>query len=221
MISIHPANEISSQQNKADDINKYINENLLIRAANSSGTAVNTYLIGVETHTNTPGLVIHNVAGDGELSYTIVRAGAGNWHEWLDTVTPPLVFFMITNDIAYLTTTFTDSSWVNFNGRLRSFADVVTGYGGSVIFMNFFERPAPADTSIQAQMRIVVKAVGNDYGMPVIDFYDLVGDNATAVAAGYMNSGDIHENNAGAVFMAQSIWPYICKTGKGVQRRVS
>lgn len=120
---------------------------------------------------------------------------------------------MITND---------ESFWEAFGGDLRpafqakmeTLATMVTGYGGCMVFMNFFEQ-AGRDVTMQAEMRVLVKTVAAEYGMPVIDFYDLVGNNAATVAAGYMLAGDVHPTDAGATFMAQQIWKLIAKSGVG------
>lgn len=199
-------------------INTAISSTLKIRAANAAGTAVNVYMAGVEPHTSAPGFVVHNVAGDGEFSGSIVRTTAGNWHAWLDVVQPPLCVYMLTNDDE-LWELFGDIS-AKIQTHLEALANVVTGYGGCLLFMNFFEQTTRS-ISIQAAIRVIVKTVAAEYGMPIIDFYDLVGDYAASVAAGYVDSGDIHPNNAGSVFIAQNVWAAIAKSGVGVKRRIS
>ena len=184
-----------------------------IRGANATGTAVNCYLAGIEPITNSTAPILHNLGAPGEDTASFVRTTSGNWHAFFDLLQPPLVFYMITND---------ESFWEAFGGDLRpafqakmeTLATMVTGYGGCMVFMNFFEQ-AGRDVTMQAEMRVLVKTVAAEYGMPVIDFYDLVGNNAATVAAGYMLAGDVHPTDAGATFMAQQIWKLIAKSGVG------
>jgi len=212
---------IWSQNNavKKIHIQSSVTTTLKVRAANAAGTAVNTYIVGLESHTSSPGFVIHNVAANSEFSYSIVRTTAGNWHAWLDTLQPPLCTFMITND-SVLWETFGDIS-AGIQANLDAFASTVSGYGGCVLFMNFFEQGGRS-VPIQASIRAIVKTVATAYSMPVIDFYDLIGNHAATVAAGYYdNSGDIHENDAGAVYIAQQVWATIARSGFGVSHRIT
>lgn len=195
-------------------INSAVTTSIKVRAANAAGTAVNTYIVGLEPHTSSPGFVIHNVAANAEYLLATVRTTAGNWHAWLDIVQPPLITVMYTNDVLF----YSQASW---RANLTSIANIVTGYGGCVLFMSMFEQFGRNITT-QANMRADVKFVANNFGMPVIDFYDLVGDANATLAAGYYNTNaDIHENNTGAIFMAQQIWSLIGKSGVGAKRRTS
>lgn len=193
-------------------INTAVASTVKIRAANAAGTAVNTYLVGLEPLTGASGFTIHNFAANIAFLSAMVRGGAGNWHALLDTIQPPLVTNMYTNDVVL----FSAPLW---QSDLEALGTVVTGYGGSVLFMSMFEQFG-RDITIQATMRSIVKTVAAEFGMPVIDFYDLVGDANATLAAGYYNTNtDIHENNAGAVFMAQQIWKLIAKSGVGAKFR--
>ena len=183
-----------------------------IRGANSSGTARNAYIMGLEPTRRGPGWIIHNFGNNADFGFNLTRSTAGNGHAWFDLVQPSLCTWMYTNDAI-----FYDSA--TYQSNMSTFADMVIGYGGSVLFMNFFEQPGRA--AAMTGMRADLKTVAANYNMPYIDFYDLVGDNAAAIAAGYMNAADLHPNNAGAVFMAQEIWKVISKSGIGAKRRIS
>jgi hypothetical protein len=154
---------------------------------------------------------VHNLGANSEFLFETVRTTSGNWHAWLDLVQPPLVTCMFTNDIVF----FDIAAWQT---RWETLMSTVTGYGGSVLAMNFFEQaPTIRDISQQDQMRQVVKLVAKNYGMPYLDFYDLVGDYAATYAAGYYDSpsGDIHANDAGCLFMAKKIWGAIARSNVG------
>ncbi len=184
-----------------------------VRAANASGTAVNTYIMGIEPITKKSTYTIHNWGAAGQFSINFVRNTAGNWHEALDLLQPQLVTYMITNDIVL------DPVANDWKPTVQTLASTVTGYGGSMLFMNFFEQ-YQRDVTAQANYRAMIKDVAASYGMPIIDFYDLVpGGYQGSVDAGYVNATDIHPNDAGATFMAQQIWKVISKPYRGAQFR--
>lgn len=189
-----------------------------VRAANAAGTAVNCYFIGIEPITKTSTYTIQNWAAAGENTATFVRTTSGNWHEALDLLQPQLVIFMFTNDAPFAEALgATDAS--GYIPLYNSLADTVTGYGGSILFMNFFEQVG-RNVTMQAIFRAAIKSVAANYGMPCIDFYDLVGDGQAAIDAGYVSSGDIHPNDAGCAFIAQQVWKVIGRRNRGATTRV-
>lgn len=192
-----------------------------VRAANAAGTAVNCYFMGIEPTTTTSTYVIQNWGAASENTGSFVRTSSGNWHEALDLLQPQLLIFMMTNDEAITAALGGDESDIEPNWRplIESLADVVTGYGGSMLFMNFFEQTGRSVT-MQATYRALIKTIAAEYGMPCIDFYDLVGDYQASVDAGYVNATDIHPNDTGAAFMAQQVWKVIGKSNLGARTRV-
>lgn len=187
-----------------------VTSTIKVRAANAAGTAVNVYLVGGKPNTANQGFVAHNLGADGEFLFECVRSTAGNWHAWLDSVQPALCTIMFTNDAVLFDATA-------FEAQLRAFADVVTGYGGCVLFLNFFEQQG-RETNLAA-MRAITKTVAADYGMPVVDFYDLVGGGySVANGLGYM-ADTAHASNTGCVWMAQQVWNVIAKPPLGAKFR--
>lgn len=189
-----------------------------VRGANAAGTAVNCYFIGIEPITTSSTYVIQNWAAASENTASFVRTTSGNWHEAFDLLQPQLVIYMMTNDIG-ITEALGGTDVTTWRPLIESIFNVVTGYGGSMILMNFFEQVG-RNVTLQADYRAMNKDIAASYGMPCIDFYDLVGNGQAAIDAGYVNSGDIHPNDTGAAYMAQQIWKVIGKSGIGARTRV-
>jgi lysophospholipase L1-like esterase len=179
-----------------------VTSTLKVRAANAAGTATNVYLVGGEPHTTNNGFVIHNLAANSEFQFNVVRGGTGNWHAFLDLVQPALVSIMFTNDALLFDPSI-------FEDELIELADTVTGYGGAVLFMNYFEQDRSPENL--ASMRQITKNVAAASGMPVVDLYDAVGGGfEVADGLGYMADA-LHPSDAGAVFIAQQVWPVIAR----------
>jgi hypothetical protein len=173
---------------------------------------VSVYLVGVVPITSSPGLIVDNVAVNSSFLSGAVFASRP-WTALLDLYQPKLAAIMFTNDVV-----FPDPA--TYQANMQTFCDGVTAGGGAVLFMNFFEQPGRS-TSDQAKLRAATKAAARAKGMPCVDLYDLVGDNAATVAAGYMDSSDIHENNAGAVFIAQQAWKSVAGSGVGARLKAA
>ncbi len=184
-----------------------------IRAANSAGTATNVYLLGFEPTTGSrTSPTIHALGAPSHYTSTFNRTTSGNWHAILDVLQPQLVTFMMTNDAALLQTLGGSASGIDsaYRTGINGIADVVTGYGGSMLFMGFMEQdPSGRGSDFQQAYRDLVKSVAGNYGMPYIDFYDLVGGGySVSNGLGYMSDG-LHPSDTGAAWMAGEIWKVI------------
>lgn len=202
-----------NQDNSLDaiTINSPVSSTVAIRGANASGTGVNTYLVGIEPHSGTTGVKLHNLCVNGEATYSVVRTTAGDWGKWIDLVQPDLITIMYTNDVLVFNAT-------DYQNRLQSLISRVTAYGGEAILMSFFEQDG-RDTTTQATMRSIHASLAQSNNIPHINFYDLVGGGySAAVAAGYMSDA-LHPSNSGAVFIANHMWAHIGRTDRGVKLR--
>lgn len=194
-------------------VNSPITSTLDVRGANAAGTGVNCYLLGMMPYTKSPGLIIDNVSLDGQLLQFQERTTSGQAHAYISDMQPKLATVMFTNDVI---SGFWNQS--TYQTNMQNFCDAITAQGGSVLFINYFEqqRSAPDGGTVnQAQLRAATKAAAVAKGMPCLDLYDLVGDNAAAQAAGYMDSNPLHATDAGCAFIAQQVWKLIASSGRG------
>lgn len=184
---------------------------LEVRAANSAGTAVNIYLIGVQPHSSITGPELHNMGVNGKFLSTMVRTTGPDWGKWIDIVQPMIATVMFTNDLLLW-------SQPNWETQLNTFITRVRSYGGEPIIMTMCGQNG-RETSNYDQQRSSNQSVAAAQGVIHINFYEIMGDFATASAAGYM-ADDLHPSNKGAKLMAQHIWSYLGSTGNGARFRI-
>lgn len=198
-------------------INGPISSTLRIRGANAAGTTVLAYLVGVEADYNAAaGAVVHNVGSAGAFGAFLVRLSgdSGDWGAWLDRVQPAVATWMFTNDVTAL--------WnpTNWQARAEAFVDRVRANGGEAILMSFYEQGSRSITD-QAEARSRLKTVAAAKVCPLIDFYDLVGDAAAAVAAGLMPStSDVHATTKGHRYIADRVFNLLGRQRASVRARV-
>ncbi len=172
-----------------------------MRAANAAGTAVNVYLIGIEPRTSTPGLIVENIAHNGDLlAFSEERVTVGNKRSWFQLEQPKLVVIEYWNDTVWQTA-------VEFQARLLSFVNFVVGYGGCVLLHCYLE--LDQGSAVEATYRAAFHAVAAATGMPIIDYYQLIGDRAAAEAGGYLIPVNQHPTNLMTQFMADRVWEII------------
>jgi lysophospholipase L1-like esterase len=184
---------------------------LEVRAANSAGTAVNTYLIGVQPHSLTTGPRVHNMGVNGKFLSTFVRTTGPDWGKWIDIVQPKIAIVMFTNDLLLW-------SQANWETQLNAFISRVRSNGGEPIIMTMCGQNGRENGNYD-QQRSSNQSVAAAQGVIHINFYDIMGDYATANAAGYM-ADNLHPSNKGAQLMAQHIWSHIGSTGNGARFRI-
>ena len=191
-----------------------------VRGANAAGTAANVYLMGIEPTTAGTGPVLHWLSSGGQDSRQVVRTTSGDWTAWLDLVQPQVVVWLLVNDLLDVIWDTGAGNGADYQTRLEAVADVVSGYGGSMVLVNYFGHnhsgmdgvtgspPSPASSGANSQqMATINAAVATSYGFEAIDLYDLVGNFTTTNAAGYLAVDELHPSDPGGEVITQWVWP--------------
>ena len=188
-----------------------ITTTLKVRGANSAGTAVNTYLLGLEPTINPLGPTIHNVSSSGESSWAMYRTTAGDWTAWWDLRQPDIAVWQFTNDSAAIW------SKSGYETRLNAWIDVIEANGGEVVIISFGEQDGRSVTD-QADQRDSDASVAASRGWPYIDMCALWGGSfATADAQGFMNDS-LHPSVLGMQSIAAEFWKVISRDPRRAKR---
>jgi hypothetical protein len=188
-----------------------VTSTVAVRAANAAGTAVNTYLVGIEPRCSTTGVKVHDVSASGAFSNQFIRTAAtgnvGDWTQWLLMEQPQLVFMNFVNDL----TIWGGSHPADFQQRYDDFGALVTGYGGTVVYYRYFEFSdgtggASPTYANQDDAGARIKTVAQKYGGHFYDLKAIHGNFATVTAASIIGSDSTHPTPKGSRLMANHAW---------------
>lgn len=190
-------------------IDTSVSTSVQVRGATPAGTNGNVYLFGLESYSNTPGLLISNIAMDG-ASYRIGinRTTAGDPTVWFDAVSPNLVFCMFTNDVVTESSYPTHQDWLNqFTADVQATYDMIRAIPAVPLLTSFYQQNFGRSLVHQAEMRAVLKSVAAGGKTPVLDIYDLDPRSPNdLVTAGIMEPFAVHADTAGENFIAYNVF---------------
>jgi lysophospholipase L1-like esterase len=183
-------------------INTPVNSTVAVRGANAAGTAVLTYICGIEPLCATTGVKVHDISASGGFSNHLIRTGdAGDWTQWFLQEQPQLVFMNFINDMTF----WTGGLPAAFQQRYDDFGAFITGYGGTVVYYRYFEWVGPS-TVTQDDAGARIYAVAQKYGGLFYDLKAIHGNFAAVSAAGIIGSDNTHPTPKGSRLMANHAW---------------
>ncbi len=181
-------------------INTPVTSTFEVRCANAAGTAVQTYLVGLEAHDSglTGRTTLHALAASSEFSYAARRTGSGDWTAWWDVMLPAYVILQCpwSNDVAFWPT-----DRLTIEANMTALVSTIQSNGGEVVLLSSPEQSG-RDATDQAEMRAFAASLAASYGCRHIDLHALWGNHAAASAAGLMLDA-LHPSSRGCAEIAQ------------------
>lgn len=189
-------------------INTAVTSTVEVRGANAAGTAVLTYMVGIEPLCASTGVKVHEICASGGFSSGIIRTGtSGDWTQWFTQEQPDVVFCNHVNDVVNFF--WGAGAPAAYSSRMDAFAQLVTGWGGIFIPYTYFEfgdgvDPTVANQTTKAGLEL---AIANGYGGHYYNMKSLYGDRTQVVTDGYIKAEDItHPTPKGSRVMANHAW---------------
>jgi hypothetical protein len=188
-------------------INSSVISTVEVRGANAAGTAVLTYMCGIEPLCASTGVKVHDISAAGSFSGQLLRTGSvGDWTQWFTQEQPDVVFCMFVND--NVNAFWTGGQPAAYQARFEALAAVVTGYGGIFVPYSYFENGDGVNPTVtnQTDKRARELAVANAYGGHYFDLRTY-GDRIQTVTDGWIESSDlIHPTPKASRIMANQAW---------------